>query len=1828
MRQLIFILLLLPFLSYSQSEGGFGFRRFANKTNLDATSVNNSDKSASRRAYVHSTGLYYIWEGTRWVEEFGYDRYFSVKKNMPFNSYDPYLAFVDLQNYYSGRVGVIRVDTTVLIPDDVTVNTSIEFIGEGNLDVSSSKEIVFNSYIIAEPEQYIFTGDGDYTFNQRIEQLYPTWFGANELNADNYAQFQKTIDAAITSDILQVKVPGGAYTLSQGLLIRNGSDIVTLNFSGNSNYDGDAGTTLIFTDTTTFGIAIQGARNVHISNLYIRGKQNSFNPTLAQLITIPESTYDNNLGRNSRYSPYSGIVIDPFRNGTPADGGYPGFTSQYSNTHATSSNIKISDVVIRYFIGGITTSPSGFEGNGAEISIEDCVIDRNMFGICTGSSQNRDVQITGTSLSFCKYGMTGLKFGAQNGAMPIFSNGQISYAKAMLEYNATIGNGKIANTYSESLWSIGRWVGRGAPLSFTNTEIKFALDTETGVADAPCVLTSRETPFVMEGGSLFYTNYRPVNMVAISVLLKGTFINRPILNLMSNSPNEDAVEYRAVRLNGYNNSLSDYRVNQDVDAVDYRNTRNVVVLKNGKITYRESNGTTSLYSTHPENVVVYTQATQNKQATITLETKTVTIDTTLRTGTFTTSFPGKYRVGDILGFATNTRTPDGGLTFSDIGIVSSIVGGTVTTSHVPMGVTTGSIQLELYELPRFTGTWRGNIQSGTNKLIVTSKPLTTGGDSAAVRWPVGMRVYSKQATRTSTGIPRGTYVTSVLKDTIYLSNTTDTTYNEIEFFNADLKGTYYSTDGTYPTSADTLRSVSFQRGDEIYFIGHAYRRKATVTLGGFTPTLSFIYKTLYGLDANKPTPTSADIGLTYFSTDSSKLKIWTGTTWIGVGGGSSVNIGNSDLTTDDNLRTLTLQDDFQIIGDGASPSTYIEMGSLAGGRALINNSQSALYYSDLGGINQFFANTNGIQITTPLTSSRSILFQADSIIEQGAVNGELYKFYPDPTYIYPVDFYSVQGQSSVGDYEVYWGSSATGQGSFVIGGSNGNVNIGTDKTGDGNASVGITSDGNPSVTLLSTPSGEWPNAFAIEHNFIYLDTESGDPFVINAPVEFSNIITPADITTSVNDYNPTDLDDAHGLALTSTANVNITGLTSTGFTLGRQIIIFNRGNFNITLVNESASSSAANRFSLPNNHVIPAKGSVILEYLTGSINRWVIASGSSTLNVFGSSNQMLGINNAGTAYEWKTFLGTTNQVTITDGVGTKTWSLPQDIHTAATPTFSDLTLTDDLFVTDDVLIGSGNSISTITMNASSINGITINNAGQLTVGSTSGNLTLNSGGVGGTATYSASSSGYSEQLYALNTSGTSTTLNGVRVDHIQNDGSALDAGHFISVTRFQSRGVSAAIQSGAQIIVRADQTWTNTSIPTDIAFYTVPTGSSVLSERLVVNAGGELDLLSGNPFRLFDSNNSNHYRIKAPANDSLTSNLAWVLPRTTGTNGQVLKIRSDSLLYWANDNSGGGGNGIYGGDGNIPAGGSQVLMDTIGETVRFVMNTGNTTLREMLRLETVENAFTRFFVLKGPSDSLRVFRASAGRQYTFQTYGGTAFQIASDSIISFLADSILYVESSVESKSKMRYLMGLSVNNYVKRFDANPIQNGDFLISDGTDWGISSDLADGSILIGNAAAKSSVNQIAHSSGRFASDGDAQSSEFVIRREITGQAETELFLDGSSLQMILPSNKVWTGTYSCNAVATTVGNGTVVQGDVYAQWQPITIKRIGSSTSLVTGSGLVIEAWNDATMYDALFNVTADNTNEALKITFIPPSTAGTTTVCRAVCTVRVTEVGY
>lgn len=62
------------------------------------------------------------------------------------------------------------------------------------------------------------------------------------------------------------------------------------------------------------------------------------------------------------------------------------------------------------------------------------------------------------------------------------------------------------------------------------------------------------------------------------------------------------------------------------------------------------------------------------------------------------------------------------------------------------------------------------------------------------------------------------------------------------------------------------------------------------------------------------------------------------------------------------------------------------------------------------------------------------------------------------------------------------------------------------------------------------------------------------------------------------------------------------------------------------------------------------------------------------LSGLGTANQILGMNSGATGYEYKSLSGTTNQITVANAAGSVTLSTPQNIHTAATPTFAGLTL--------------------------------------------------------------------------------------------------------------------------------------------------------------------------------------------------------------------------------------------------------------------------------------------------------------------------------------------------------------------------------------------------------------------------------------------------------------------------------------------------------------------------------------------------------------------------
>jgi hypothetical protein len=99
----------------------------------------------------------------------------------------------------------------------------------------------------------------------------------------------------------------------------------------------------------------------------------------------------------------------------------------------------------------------------------------------------------------------------------------------------------------------------------------------------------------------------------------------------------------------------------------------------------------------------------------------------------------------------------------------------------------------------------------------------------------------------------------------------------------------------------------------------------------------------------------------------------------------------------------------------------------------------------------------------------------------------------------------------------------------------------------------------------------------------------------------TGVISPSQITSNQNDYNPAGIASASVLNLSSDGLRSVSGLA--GGAEGRVVAIVNTGSQIVSLLNESASSTAANRFALGTDVAIIGKQAALLRY-DGAASRW------------------------------------------------------------------------------------------------------------------------------------------------------------------------------------------------------------------------------------------------------------------------------------------------------------------------------------------------------------------------------------------------------------------------------------------------------------------------------------------------------------------------------------------------------------------------------------------------------------------------------------------------
>lgn len=108
-------------------------------------------------------------------------------------------------------------------------------------------------------------------------------------------------------------------------------------------------------------------------------------------------------------------------------------------------------------------------------------------------------------------------------------------------------------------------------------------------------------------------------------------------------------------------------------------------------------------------------------------------------------------------------------------------------------------------------------------------------------------------------------------------------------------------------------------------------------------------------------------------------------------------------------------------------------------------------------------------------------------------------------------------------------------------------------------------------------------------------------------VNFAAPITPTALGSNTNDWAPSGFSSSNVVRVSASSAINLTGLAAG--TSGRVIQLYNVGAFNITLPNESSSSSAANRFAAGYDVILKPSYGVYLLY-DGTASRWRVIGGS------------------------------------------------------------------------------------------------------------------------------------------------------------------------------------------------------------------------------------------------------------------------------------------------------------------------------------------------------------------------------------------------------------------------------------------------------------------------------------------------------------------------------------------------------------------------------------------------------------------------------------------
>ncbi|MBO6517689.1 MAG: hypothetical protein JJ975_14175 [Bacteroidia bacterium] len=546
-------------------------------------------------------------------------------------------------------------------------------------------------------------------------------------NKDDSKAIQSAIDFVIhNKKSSHLYCPPGVYNLEEGLVVGNQQPngeyfFTTITISGHiSTYSPDQriGSTTVFKmRNPTFGIAFQLARNCVVENIVFEGCAQYTNNIETILTASLEDWGEAARARTNSNSPSCAIAIDPFHREITSQNRYPGMEQYYKNQGSGgSSMVLIRGCSFSKHYIAVANNASGKVANGDNIRVEQCNVSTCHTFWSAGQTQSRANSIDNVYAMFLHTFISGMEIGSRHGTPPAVRNLNLAgFCKQLLEVNSGFASVNFSQSYMESLWTLGLAIAD--QVSFSQCKIKFEVPGNKHFAP-PCYLYAKGVASFRDCDLQFFNNCKtrmPILLHSQQLLISGGSVEGGVVvaDGHTNAGGEDLhnVKMESVFikcLNKVAGASASTKPNSNLKG-DIIMGGDFVQGLDGSV-YRSSATTYNLYQ---------------------LEDVKVVINESSKTGSFTTSNPGYYKIGDNLFTNRDVDIKQSGYALSiklrsPLGYVGKIEGSKITVYGVPHSFPQGQTRLYCAAYPRVCSTVIGKTKVGSS--------IISNVDFASLNW--------------------------------------------------------------------------------------------------------------------------------------------------------------------------------------------------------------------------------------------------------------------------------------------------------------------------------------------------------------------------------------------------------------------------------------------------------------------------------------------------------------------------------------------------------------------------------------------------------------------------------------------------------------------------------------------------------------------------------------------------------------------------------------------------------------------------------------------------------------------------------------------------------------------------------------------------------------------------------------------------------------------------------------------------------------------------------------------------------------------------------------